>query len=456
MHRFSKRIRFIGIFIIMLAIMLQSTVPAMAAGTVSSNKCGAHVTYSISGSVLTIKGSGAMFDYSADTIPWLSKKDKITSIRVEDGVTVIGSYAFSRCKYVNQVRLPSSVSQIRTKAFSYCDSLEDVAYNGSTAQYNKIDIMAGNSELKAALSSGMATIRTYKESAASISWSLTNGTLTVRGKGKMPAYHFMEAPWFGKRASIKRIVVAEGITAISTYAFACCSKVTSVDLPSTLDEIGARAFYKDIALASVDLPSGLSVIGRMAFQDCTSLKKLVIPSGVKTLPEYMCCGCSRLTEVVLPGTVTGIGSSAFFGTALSRITYTGTKARWTCVKIDISNKKDISRAKIVFAEPKAEVKKTVTSPAVSIVSVRNVKDCKARVTYQTSSDCDGYQIQVAKDKSFTKNLLTKKVSDRKDADKVMAAGSKGTWYARVRTFRNVGGKTVYSAWSAVKSVNITK
>ena len=128
----------------MLAIMLQSTVPAMAAGTVSSNKCGAHVTYSISGSVLTIKGSGAMYDYSADTIPWLSKKDKITSIRVEDGVTVIGSYAFSRCKYVNQVRIPSSVSQIRTKAFSYCDSLENVAYTGSTAQYNRIDIMERN------------------------------------------------------------------------------------------------------------------------------------------------------------------------------------------------------------------------------------------------------------------------------------------------------------------------
>ncbi len=451
MHRFSKRIRFIGIFIIMLAIMLQSTVPAMAAGTVSSNKCGAHVTYSISGSVLTIKGSGAMYDYSADTIPWLSKKDKITSIRVEDGVTVIGSYAFSRCKYVNQVRIPSSVSQIRTKAFSYCDSLENVSYTGSTAQYNRIDIMAGNSELKAALSTGVATIRTYKASSSSISWSLTNGTLTVRGKGKMPAYHFMEAPWFGKRAAIKRIVVGEGITAVSTYAFACCSNVTSVDLPDTLSEIGARAFYKDVSLASLELPSGLSTIGRMAFQDCTALKSLTIPSGVKKLPEYMCCGCSRLKEVVLPGTITEIGSSAFFGTDLSQISYTGTKARWSCIRIDISNKKDISGAKLVIVEPKA-----ATSPATSIVSVKNVKGCKAKVTYKTSSACDGYQIQVAKNKNFTKSLLTKKVFDKNDSDKVMAAGSKGTWYARVRTFRTVNGKTVYSAWSAVTSVKLTK
>ena len=451
MHRFSKRIRFTGIFIIMLAIMLQSTVPAMAAGTVSSNKCGAHVTYSISGSVLTIKGSGAMYDYSADTIPWLSRKDKITSIRVEDGVTVIGSYAFSRCKYVNQVRIPSSVSQIRTKAFSYCDSLENVSYTGSAAQYNRIDIMAGNSELKAALSTGIATIRTYKESASSISWSLINGTLTVRGKGKMPAYHFMEAPWFSKRESIKRIVVESGITAVSTYAFACCSKVTSVVLPSTLTEIGARAFYKDVSLASVTLPSGLSTIGRMAFQDCTALKSLTIPSGVKKLPEYMCCGCSRLKEIVLPGSITEIGSSAFFGTGLSKISYTGTKARWSCIRIDISNKKDISGAKLVIVEPRAEV-----SPATSIVSVTNVKGYKAKVTYKTTSACDGYQIQVAKDRAFTKSLLTKRVFDNKDADKVMAAGSKGTWYARVRTFRTVNGKEIWSSWSDVKSVSLKK
>jgi hypothetical protein len=246
-------------------------------------------------------------------------------------------------------------------------------------------------------------------------------------------------------------VVGSGITAISTYAFACCSKVTSVELPDTLTEIGARAFYKDVSLASLTLPSGLSTIGRMAFQDCTALKSLTIPSGVKKLPEYMCCGCSRLKEVVLPGTITEIGSSAFFDTALSQISYTGTKARWSCIRIDISNKKDISGAKLVIVEPKA-----ATSPATSIVSVKNVKGCKAKVTYKTSSACDGYQIQVAKDRNFTKSLLTKKVFDKNDSDKVMAAGSKGTWYARVRTFRNVGGKTVYSAWSEVKSVKLTR
>ena len=128
------------------------------------------------------------------------------------------------------------------------------------------------------------------------------------------------------------------------------------------------------------------------------------------------------------------------------------KARWSCIRIDISNKKDISGAKLVIVEPK----KAATSPATSIVSVKNVKGFKAKVTYKTSSAVDGYQIQVAKDKNFTKSLLTKKVFDKNDSDKVMAAGSKGTWYARVRTFRTVNGTTVYSAWSSVVSVNLTK
>lgn len=468
MHRFSKRIRFIGIFIIMLAIMLQSAVPVMAAGTGSSNKCGDHVTYSISDGVLTIKGSGPMYDYQAATIPWYSKKDKITTIRVESGVTVLGTYAFTRCRYADRVILPSSLVQIRTKAFSYCDSLEKVTYDGSAAQYDRIDIMSGNSELKAAANSGVATINTYKAAGSSVSWSLTNGTLTVKGSGRMPAFRFMEAPWAGKRDSIKRIVVGSGITAISTYAFACCSKALSVEIPSTVTEIGARAFYKDVNLTSIELPAGLSQIGRMAFQDCTGLKELVIPSGVKKLSEYMCCGCSGLKEVVIPGSVTEIGASAFYGTDLAQITYTGSRAAWSSVRIDASSKKEIKAARLVLAEPvktlaaaaKAEEVKTaakpVTSPETSIVRVTNVKGCKAKVVYKVQSDCDGYQIQVARDKGFSNGLITKKVNDKKDSDKVMWAGSKGTWYARVRTFRKVSGKTVYSDWSPVQSVNLTR
>ena len=457
MHRFSRRIRFISILIIMLAVMLQSTVPAMAASAGSSNKCGDHVTYSFSDGVLTIKGSGPMYDYKADSIPWYSKKDKITAIRVESGVTVLGTYAFTRCRYAEKVTIPSSVVQIRTKAFSYCDSLETVAYDGSSSQYDKIDIMSGNSELKTAVSSGMATINTYKAAGASVSWSLTNGTLTVRGQGKMPAYRFMEAPWAGKRDSIKRIVVGSGITAISTYAFACCSKAVSVEIPSTVTEIGARAFYKDVNLTSIEIPEGVKEIGRMAFQDCTGLKKLTLPSGVKKLPEYMCCGCSGLKEVVIPASVTSIGASAFYGTDLAQITFTGSRSEWSSVRSDASNKKVFAAAKVVCGEPvRLQAAKTVTSPETSIVSVSNVKGLKAKVTYRTKSDCDGYQIQIAKDKAFTDGLITKKVSDNKDADKVMWATAKGTWYARVRTFKKTNGDTVYSEWSSTASVNLTK
>ena len=454
--RGRHEVRFIGILILILAMMIGNSMPVMASSATGlSGKCGDDVSYSYASGILTISGQGAMYDYTANTIPWYSKKDKIKTIRIESGVTVLGSYAFSRCRYADRVSIPASVIQIRTKAFSYCDSLETVDYAGSAAKWEDINFMSGNSELKTALSTGVATINTYREAAGTVAYRITNGVLYVSGKGRMPAYRFMEAPWFGKRDSIKKIVVGSGITAISTYAFACCNKAESVEIPDSVTEIAARAFYKDFALKSISLPAGLTEIGRMAFQDCTSLSELVLPSGIKEIPEYMCCGCTGLKSLVLPASVTSIGASAFYNSQLAQITYAGAQEKWSQITLGVTNKKILSAAKILFAAAPAKKAEPVKVPATVITKTANVKGYKLKVVYQTVSDCDGYQVQAAKTKEFT-NPISKTVDDKNDPDKVVAGCSKGKWYARVRAFRIVDGKKVYSDWSPAKGLKLTK
>ena len=64
----------------------------------------------------------------------------------------------------------------------------------------------------------------------------------------------------------------------------------------------------------------------------------------------------------------------------------------------------------------------------------------------------GYQVQIATDKAFTKNLQTKKVKGyKKTSLKFKKLKRKTTYYTRVRTYISVGGTTYYSNWSAVKS-----
>lgn len=55
-----------------------------------------------------------------------------------------------------------------------------------------------------------------------LTWTFDNGTLTISGTGEMEDYYWEEnhrAPWFKNRESIKNVVIEEGATNISTYAF---------------------------------------------------------------------------------------------------------------------------------------------------------------------------------------------------------------------------------------------
>lgn len=66
---------------------------------------------------LKVWGSGEMSDYSANTVPWKDCRSKIKNIIIGEGITKIGSYAFSNCEKIETVSLPQSLEVITTRAF---------------------------------------------------------------------------------------------------------------------------------------------------------------------------------------------------------------------------------------------------------------------------------------------------------------------------------------------------
>ena len=54
-------------------------------------------------------------------------------------------------------------------------------------------------------------------------------------------------------------------------------------------------------------------LGDYAFADCSGLTSLTIPSGVTSIGNYAFAGCSGLTSLILPSSVTWIGDEAFRG-----------------------------------------------------------------------------------------------------------------------------------------------
>ena len=103
-------------------------------GNTVSGNCGQNLTWVLDRDTgeLTISGNGKMYDYKfngyyeqpglTDT-PWRGYQDQITSVTIEDGVTVIGSCAFMDCKNLKAVQLPGTLEEVRNDAFGLC-SLE--------------------------------------------------------------------------------------------------------------------------------------------------------------------------------------------------------------------------------------------------------------------------------------------------------------------------------------------
>ena len=108
---------------------------------------------------------------------------------------------------------------------------------------------------------------------------------------------------------------------VGEEAFAA-SGITGVDLSAcrSLRAIGARAWAECTALTSVSLPSVAVLDGDAIFMGCQSLAEVTLPQAASSLPSLTLAGASSLGTVTLPGTLAHIGESAFEGcTSLSEV-----------------------------------------------------------------------------------------------------------------------------------------
>ena len=94
------------------------------------------------------------------------------------------------------------------------------------------------------------------------------------------------------------IVLPEGLTTISSYAFWECTDLTEVTLPSTLETIGSSAFAYCSGLTAIELPKSLKTLQYSAFFGCTSLTTIDLSgTEVAEINAGVFRGCSSLTSV---------------------------------------------------------------------------------------------------------------------------------------------------------------
>lgn len=119
---------------------------------------------------------------------------------------------------------------------------------------------------------------------------------------------------FSGKETVKKVTVSEGVRLIEYNAFYGCTALTTVVLPSSLEEMTEYTFYQCTNLKTVSLDtanSKLTKIGRYSFAYCEKLTEFDIPSSLKELEEFVFAYCSSLKKIIIPDTVEKIDISAF-------------------------------------------------------------------------------------------------------------------------------------------------
>ncbi|MBR6529866.1 MAG: leucine-rich repeat protein [Clostridia bacterium] len=195
-----------------------------------------------------------------------SECEELTSVKIPEGVRVIGPNAFYSCSGLLSVTVPNSVTSIGHGAFFHCRSLSSV--------------------------------------------TIPKG-VTV-----------LEDNVFAACSSLTSVEIPEGVTSIGERTFDSCTQLSSVTIPKSVEEIGLFAFGDCSALVSVTLSDGVKTVGGGAFCGCRSLSDITFPNSVTFIGGCAFAGCTALTRVTIPENVSKIGQEAFdFCTALTAVEF---------------------------------------------------------------------------------------------------------------------------------------
>lgn len=186
----------------------------------------------------------------------------LKSIVLPEGLKIIGSSAFSSLYSLSQINIPSSVISIGNNAFGSTDLYENQSNWENGGFYIDNWLLA--------VDNVKMTEFTVKE-----------GTVGV-SDGKSDTSLFPT-----KATSISSLTLPSTLKYIGNRSFARL-KITSLELPETLETMKEGAFMSCAFLESVNLEDciNLKSIGNQAFSNC-AIKEITIPSNVLVMGELI-------------------------------------------------------------------------------------------------------------------------------------------------------------------------
>lgn len=227
----------------------------------------------------------------------------LTSIVIPDSVTSIGYSTFRGCSSLKSITVGSGLTTIDNEPFRECTNVETVTIsNENTAFYTGVNGIVRKSD-NMVIISGLNFITPNDPNFTEVNYNILR-------------YNPVK-PNLTLSPSVKKI---SGGNSYNNYFL---SRIKSITLNNTLEEIGDYAFYKyytsSYTLENITIPNTVTKIGYYAFQNQDSLTSIIIPNSVTTISASAFSHCTNLTSVVLPNNITEINSYTFEYTKLTSI-----------------------------------------------------------------------------------------------------------------------------------------
>ncbi|MFI3329392.1 MAG: leucine-rich repeat domain-containing protein [bacterium] len=221
----------------------------------------------------------------------------LRNIVLPKGLKVLGDNVFSMCDSLNDVFIPSSVELIGSECFSECISLINLTVDQDNKHYTATEGFLFTKDLTEILYS-------QKE---------RHSVFLPTELKSINAFTF-------KLNTLKDITLPSNLLSIGEYAFFNCKSLTHVNIDKstqinfqTDSYIGQSAFALCTNLESITIPSNIKTIKFEAFLLCENLKSIIITEGVTTLEDQVFKDCTKLESITLPKSLNKIGENIFNG-----------------------------------------------------------------------------------------------------------------------------------------------
>ena len=393
---------------------------------------------------ITIPGSVTSIDKRA-----FSDCSSLTNITIPDSVTSIGDEIFAYCRHLSCVIIPDSITILGFDLFYECTEdghTIDLYYIGTQSDWEEISNPYIEDTINVHFNSTFPTQIELDASAITLSIGSTKKLFASITPAEVTAQKII---WHSDNPDIVSCSNDGTITALSSGTATITAKTANgltdtIDV-TVVDQCGTQGHTEEIipAVEATCTESGLTEGKRCSVCGTILTEQVTTPAFGHQWSEW---------SVTIPATDKANGEMA------RSCLICGTIETETLPKSDSTNPTVPPTATTppatVSPTPTPTPNITPTPTKVKKLTAKSKKKNAVTLSWKKATDANGYEIQYAANKKFTKQKKSKVITKTKVTLKKLKR--KKSYYFRVRAYRWDGTKKVFGKWSIVKKVKIKK